>query len=306
MSVIRDVSKYLSFSIETVWTIADKAPHNYRRYKIRKRNGGYRIIHHPAKETKAIQYALINLIFGNYPIHKSAFAYKRGLHSPLKSNAEIHSKYKFTIRIDFKDFFHSIKYEDLENILHKPFSVEEKEFLRCILFLKIHGNYCLTIGSPSSPLLSNIIMFEYDNQISQLVNSIDSNATYTRYADDIAFSSNNKSNCIDFGKQLNELTNKIVSPDLTINTRKTIMLTKANRKIITGLIITPEGKISIGRKNKKYVKKLLNDLRYDKISPDNYKYLKGYLSFISDVEPHFINSVATKYGAELLNRVIKN
>jgi hypothetical protein len=62
------VSNYLSLPESTVKEIAAAAPKTYRKYNIKKKNGGLRPIHHPAKQTKALQYALpeFHLNFGTY------------------------------------------------------------------------------------------------------------------------------------------------------------------------------------------------------------------------------------------------
>lgn len=73
--------------------------------------------------------------------------------------------------------------------------------------------------------------------------------------------------------------------------------------MITGLIVTPNGDVSIGRRNKRYIKKLLFDFSKSKISDKNKSYLKGYLSYIEDVEPDFLNSLSLKYGAALLEKI---
>ena len=217
MSLIENVSRYLSFNESELLSFAQKAPTTYRTYQIPKKNGRLRTIHHPAKETKSLQYALINLIFKNYPIHSSAVAYRKGVKSPLKLNAESHSKYLYTIKMDFKDFFHSIVFEDLKNILDSPYTQQELEFLKNVLFLNYQGIYCLAIGAPSSPILSNIVMHGYDESILKIVTKIDPDATYTRYADDITFSSNKKSHCLNFAKELNKLTKDKLTPSLKLN-----------------------------------------------------------------------------------------
>jgi len=304
MSLIKDISRYLSINEDEVIKIANRSPKTYRTYLIPKKSTGYRTIHHPAKETKTLQYAILNIVFSNYCAHPAAVGYIKGLQSPLRVNAEKHAKYKFSVKLDFKNFFHSIKFEDLASILTEAFSSQELDFLKGALFLNYKGNYCLAIGAPSSPFLSNIIMKKFDQKISELVLSEDPDATYTRYADDLTVSSNSKEKCLKILKSIPNWIKQVKSPSLALNENKTLFLSKANRRMVTGLTITSEGEVSIGRANKRYIKKLFNDLKYSKISIENKSYLKGYLAFIRDVEPRFVLSLTKKYGADLINEVI--
>ena len=81
----------------------------------KKKGGGRRTIHHPSKQTKALQYALIEIFLNKLPIHSCAAAYRRNIKSPLLENATIHAKYSYSVRVDFSDFFHSISPLDLFN-----------------------------------------------------------------------------------------------------------------------------------------------------------------------------------------------
>ncbi|WP_319560295.1 reverse transcriptase domain-containing protein [Marispirochaeta sp.] len=177
MGLIDSVAQILAIDEATVNQIADKAPSYYRTYRIPKRNrSGFRTIYHPAKQTKALQYAIITTLLSNLLISKIAYAYKYGLKSPLKENASQHSKYKYSLHIDFKDFFPSIKPKDLFKSLSKNdiiLNEPEKVFLQNALFIRRKGIFELSIGAPSSPIISNIIMYDFDNEIIRIAKSLD-------------------------------------------------------------------------------------------------------------------------------------
>jgi RNA-directed DNA polymerase len=65
-------------------------------------------------------------------------------------------------------------------------------------------------------------------------------------------------------------------------------------------VITPKHAISIGRHNKRHVRKLLFDLSRNALDGERLQYLKGYLAFVENVEPDFLNKMALRYGAGLL------
>lgn len=305
-SIIKTIADYLGYSQKDTIAISNKAPTRYRRYTIKKKKGGQRSIFHPSKQTKSLQYALIETILRHLPIDESAAGYIRGIKSPLLRNAKIHSNFPYTVRIDFSNFFPSIKPDDLIKTLkkHRKLSKEESSFVENVLFARIGlGDKALAIGAPSSPIVSNIAMFSIDKKIKTLARKTANESAYTRYADDIVFSTNKKGACKLFYIKVKSLLEKIKSPRLTINAKKTIFTSRGTRRTVTGLYICPDGKISLGRRNKRYIKKLLFDFKNNRLSSNEIKYLRGYLAYILDVEPDFYNRLAMKYTSELIEKV---
>jgi RNA-directed DNA polymerase len=302
------VAAYLGHTREQVLHLSQRAPNLYRHYTIPKKKGGSRTIHHPAKQTKSLQYALMDIFLNQLPIHSCAFAYRRNIKSPLLKNAILHAQYSYSVRIDFSDFFHSISPADLFNQINIKginLSTSDKEFIEDCLFIKVSNERKgLAIGAPSSPIVSNIVMFSLDEQIRSITNSISNQAEYSRYADDIIFSTNLRGGCQSFYNAMRELISKTNSPRLEINNNKTLFSSRASRRVVTGLFIRPDGGTSLGRRNKRYIRKLLFDLRQKSISKKKQKYLSGYLAFTLDVEPDFYNRLVLKYGASLVERAM--
>lgn len=303
-SVIDSVSDYIGWDTKTTKEISKSAPRSYKRYEIPKKKGGRRTIYHPSKNTKALQYAIIDIILSNIKVHNSAFAYKPNLKSPLLKNAQKHSKYAYSIRVDFENYFPSIVPEDLMPIIEKKFlkrnlNTEEEQFLKNSLFIKYKNyGFSLGIGSPSSPMISNIVMYEIDENLCNY--SSQNSAIYTRYSDDIVYSTNKKGECAEFIKYLKYLLKETESPVLKINNEKTFYMSRKNRRVVTGLFITPDGKVSIGRNQKRYIRKLVFDFKNGNLDDESIIYLKGYLNYILDVESTFYNSLANKYGKEVI------
>jgi hypothetical protein len=112
-----------------------------------------------------------------------------------------------------------------------------------------------------------------------------------------------KGGCDKFVIKLDKLLKRNKSPGLSINSKKTIFSSRGSKRLITGLYICPNGDISIGRKNKRYIKKLIYDFKNNNILNEELTYLKGYISYILDVEPDFYNRLALKYSTELLEKI---
>lgn len=302
MNVLNKISKFTYLNKEEIATILLNAKNSYKKIYIKKRNGGTREIYHPARELKTLQYAFKNLYLDEILIHDSAMAYVKGKKSPLKNNALIHSKFDYSIRIDFKDFFPSITFYDLKLYFENnniKFNDEDLEFIDNIIFPLKHISKGLPIGSPISPIVSNIVMTELDNLISAVAIEINGINSYTRYSDDIIFSSNNYDELEKFKTELTEIIENNSSPNLRINQNKTLFMGKTKKRIITGLVVTPDNIISIGRERKRMVKSLSYMYINNRLDNKETIRLKGLLSFILDVEPDFYSTLVNKYSSNL-------
>lgn len=307
-SIIEIISSYIGYSPEVTIQLSNNAHKTYRRYYIPKKKGGQRAIFHPSKRTKSLQYAFIETILSRLPVHESAAAYIKGLKSPLLVNARKHAYFSYTIRVDFKDFFPCICPADLIKCLLKSdefgeISDEDQKFLSRSLFVRYQdARIGLGIGAPSSPIISNIVMFSLDERMARLAMSLSPDSIYSRYADDIVYSSNKKGACKEFYQELEEILKNVKSPNLKVNARKTVLTSRGTKRVITGLHICPDRSVSLGRRNKRYIKKLIYDFKSNNLDSNRRSYLSGYLSFILDVEPDFYNRLVLKYGAEMVSR----
>jgi retron-type reverse transcriptase len=163
------------------------------------------------------------------------------------------------------------------------------------------SEYGLAIGAPASPIISNIVMYDIDNEIIKYTKQ--NEASYTRYSDDIIYSSGVKGECVKFATFLGTLLSQMQSPKLEINKEKTIFMSQGTRKTVTGLTICPDGRISLGRKKKRLVSAMVHRAMKKKLPAEGKSYLKGYLSFILSVEPDFYDRLILKYGGEIIKQL---
>ncbi len=307
------IAQFLCLSSEEVDRLSNLAPKTYRHYQIpkKKKGQGFRRIYHPTKETKALQYALMIVFEKTFEPHSCAMGYRRGLISPLRRNAEKHSSFNYTLRIDFKDFFPSIRPSDLMEAIEentnqhrRDLSEDDKSFLTNVCFVTYsNGQMGLPIGAPSSPMISNCIMRNLDHMIQMYSSGMD--FVYTRYADDLIFSTNQKNKSVIFLEGLYEIIRSCNTPSLTINNKKTLYMCRNCRRVVTGLTIGPDGIISIGRDRKRFLKKQVYDFQNGNLSEAEQRRLRGYLAFVLDSEPGFYNRLCLKYGADVLHRALK-
>src|SRR3954454_11205514 len=99
MTIIDLISKETGVPVHQLLKIVRTADHRYKAYQLPKRSGGFRVIHHPARELKFLQRWVVSNVFRHAEIHPAATAYRNGA-SVLK-NASVHSGSRFFLKIDF-------------------------------------------------------------------------------------------------------------------------------------------------------------------------------------------------------------
>lgn len=302
------ISLDLFISEEKIKRIFLRAPYTYKQYTIPKRSGGVRVIAQPAKETKYVQSWLIKHVFEKLPVHPCAMAYRSG--SSIKKNAQVHTNNPYLVKFDFRDFFTSIKESDLASHfsthLNDELTAEDIQLaarLSCIKFTS-DKEKCLSVGAPSSPILSNSILYDFDGAVHKWCAS--SGIKYTRYADDLTFSMEEKGLSSTVEKQLQSFVQNNCIVSLQFNHKKTTHLSKKSQRRVTGLIITNDEKISIGRSRKREIKALIHRYSLGALDEENTLRLQGLLGFAKDVEPNFLISMYRKYSFELVNRILKS
>jgi retron-type reverse transcriptase len=211
--------------------------------------------------------------------------------------------------MDFEDFFNSICPSDLLAHLERErhgVSDNDKFAVRQLFFYQPtqHGPYLLSVGAPSSPFISNTILFEFDSQLSEYCKN--EGIVYTRYADDLTFSTNEKGALFAIPNIVTKILAELPFPKIGINAEKTIFSSKRHNRHVTGLVITNDGRLSIGRSKKREIRSLIYQYLEDKLEVDRIGYLRGMLSYIADVEPNFLVSLERKYGKDKMVGLVKN
>lgn len=306
MMLVEEISIATGLGSSDIWRIIGNAPRRYKVFSIPKRSGGERIIAQPSSELKAIQRSLIELRLAALPVHFTAMAYEKG--RGILQNAKAHTDGSAILKLDFKSFFPSITAKDWGSYCRKNHQdwIDSKEahILLRILFWGVGSDtpVCLSIGAPTSPLLSNLIMYELDCKIYEVCNQSD--VSYTRYADDITLSSKSIDSLISVEKKIRSLVRAERSPNLKFNDEKRGLYTRGTKRMVTGLVITPDGSISIGRDRKRMISSLIFSFSKSTIAAEDLAYLKGMFGFVVANEPAFLGSMRKKYGNIVIDRIL--
>jgi RNA-directed DNA polymerase len=281
------------------------APRRYKVYQIPKRKPGqFRTIAQPAKEVKALQYWVMEHFLNTFPVHPAATAYRR--RKNISDNARPHRKGNFLLKLDFTDFFPSLTARDFERYLKKrDANVEDgdKEVLSKILFWKPKekNKLSLSIGAPSSPLVSNVLLYDFDERVATFCSK--HGTTYTRYADDLSFSAKKSSELGTVERFVKGLCKRTTSPKLVLNSEKLVRVSKRDSRRITGLIITNDAKVSLGRDKKRQIRASVHHFIAGRFSEEQGLQLKGTLAFVKSVEPTFLARLQKKYGQHEIRRI---
>lgn len=158
---------------------------------------------------------------------------------------------------------------------------------------------CLSIGAPTSPALSNVLMHRLDVLFSAEAEKF--GVVYTRYADDITVSGETAKPVLAFEKSIRRIIKSTKSPRLKFNDEKRGLYTKGQRRMVTGLVVTPIRSISIGRERKRLITVMLHKASIGQLSASDKSRLKGWLGFTLANEPDFIARMREKYGNDVVD-----
>ena len=283
-SIIDRIARDLSLDRDYIASIIRRSSFYYKRFTIPKRNGDPRVIYQASPELKSLQYWVREKILKFLPVSNAAFAYQAG--NSIKKHADFHKEARFIFHTDIKNYFPSIHEKMFTDILiaHQDKLQAQGMWFddMCDVIAKIcfyRGR--LSIGTVSSPMISNIVAYRFDELI--IAYCRERGYRYSRYADDIYISSN---------RYISQSTKKFVEVSLyecnfKMNISKTWFRSKKSRRKVTGLIITDTGRVSVGLETRKKIKNMIyNRLVNGNGSPES---ILGYLAYLKDVEPPTYN-----------------
>jgi retron-type reverse transcriptase len=306
VDLIEKIVSDFPFSKHEVRVLLFTAPSRYKHHYIEKRHGrGKRLIAQPTAEIKILQRWAIAKYVNQLPIHDAATAYRLGL--SIKNHAETHANNRYLLKLDFQDFFPSILgshfFEHLK--LHLEISDADANLLVKLLFRydRTQKTYVLSIGAPSSPAVSNTIMYNFDSVLTDycIANGID----YSRYADDLALSTSKPKALNDALTFIKQLCNDTPYPRLLLNDEKTVFASKKHRRQLTGLVLANNGKPSLGREKKRLIRSMAHHFCTDELAKEQIPHLRGLLAFALSIEPLFIKSVKRMIGEQSFQNLMK-
>lgn len=250
---LSELAGLLGYKPKALSYILYKLPseNKYIEFTIPKKNGGKRRIKAPTDQLKHLQRRLagiLNKCFEETCIrskHKRSLSHGFRKDHSIISNANQHKNKRHVFNVDLQDFFPSINFGRIRGFLIKNahFNLDPK-VATVIAQIACYENE-LPQGSPCSPIISNLIGHLLDIRMVNLAKK--AKCTYSRYADDLTFSTNRKEFPEKIAIKKNEHDNEWISGKalkkeiekvgFTINEKKTSLQYKTARQITTGLVV---------------------------------------------------------------------
>lgn len=266
-----DADKFYPFTMKQLlyYCNPNHAFHRYRQFKIKKKSGGFRQITAPRNQSFMMLLQSINEIMKAMYIpsgHAMGFTEKRS----VVTNATVHKSQNYVFNIDLKDFFPSVEQgRVMKRLTLAPFNFSPQIALLisgiCSMRVKREQPietkkhdldkrfmYVLPQGAPTSPIITNMICDTLDRRLAGLAKRF--GLHYTRYADDITFSSMHYVYS-ENGEFRKELVRIIKSQNFTINETKTRLQKHGSRQEVTGIIVSD--KLNVTRKYVREIRSLL-------------------------------------------------
>ncbi|WP_198355224.1 trypsin-like peptidase domain-containing protein [Sphingomonas sp. MA1305] len=293
----------------------------YQQFSIAKGGGKVRLIMAPDRRLKILQSKLAPLLDQLYRVRNPVHGFVQ-LRS-VKTNAEAHGRRRFVINLDLQDFFPTITENRVKGLL-KSILIDPRvaEIVARLCCVESH----LPQGASTSPVLSNMICFRLDTQLLQIAKS--ARAIYTRYADDITFSSYQPPAPLFEGALpavgrfspdmlAAPLRGAFESNGFIINPVKAHYADRNSRRIVTGVKIN--GGLNVDRRYVRRIRALLHSIELLGLDDAQQKYgsgggkgaiadhLRGTISYIThlkgSVDP-VVRSLATRYNRSFPARPI--
>ncbi|MNF46312.1 reverse transcriptase [compost metagenome] len=247
------------------------------------------------------------------------FSYRKGVN--VASAVQKHSSSRHFFQTDLKNFFKSISRSFVRQTLLDNLDVipvaDLQENLDRILDL-VTVNDGVPIGFSTSPIISNACLYNFDNRLEAYSKA--HGLIYTRYSDDIIISGiENKLYGVDdvVGGMLKECFGEM----LNVNVSKTKFSSVGNKIKVLGMVILPNGIITIDSKLKNTIEVLLHFYSKDKVKfndmleaesakmkGDNslgLLQISGYLNYVNTTDPAYLNKLRKKYGATVVDSFIR-
>ena len=267
---LASIERDLGFSARTLYGLSRNLDKHYHTVLIPKSDGSARKLSVPDLILKKVQKSIADNILAYYPISRYATAYKPG--SSIQWNAKPHVGKKKILKLDIEGFFDNILYSQVKDIVF----CEEKysEPIRVLLTMLCYYKELLPQGAPTSPAITNIIMYDFDERIGSFCGK--KRIAYTRYCDDMTFSG-------DFDdKEVIELVKyELKKLGLFLKNRKTVVVPRTKRQAVTGIVVNE--KINL---TKEYKKKIRQEMYYiEKFGIESHAKNQG----ISDIPAYLLS-----------------
>lgn len=296
------LAQMLGCSPGLVQSVADGDESYFIEHKIPKRNParGNRVVWEIENDTLLDAYRQLADRFDDYALHQlgtfphpAAHGYVR--RRSILTNAQMHVGAKRLLKADIASFFNTITTARVQRLfLELRVQAETADILA--RFATLRGN--LPLGFPSSPVLANAVCLGLDKQLDELARI--HGCTYTRYADDLTFSTPSAKSD-DLPKRI-DVESALKDHDFTLSAEKFYVKKRGHAFYVTGLSISEDDRPRAPSALKKRLRQELHFIKNRGVRAHIGK--RGYASYQSGINQidgriRFLHSVEPDLASEM-------
>ena len=297
---------------------------HYARFQVPKKAGGTRLISAPMPRLKKAQRWVLDNIFSKVALHDAAHGFRAK--RSIVSNAAPHVGSSVVVNVDLKDFFPTVSQRRVKGLFRALgygeaaatiFSLfcSEPETSEVELdgrtYFVGRGVRYLPQGAPTSPAITNALCRRLDRRLHGAASKL--GFVYTRYADDLSFSSKaapppDRSNATDVGKLLKQVRWIVRNEGFVPHPKKMRILRRGRRQEITGLVVNET--LAVDRRALRKFRAFLFQLDKDGPagkswgpSPDVFASAIGFATYVAMVDRERghallaqVRTIASKHG----------
>jgi RNA-directed DNA polymerase len=296
--------RWLAFHTEVATRV------HYVSFTVPKKSGGTRTLHAPHRTLAAVQRWILDNIIRRLPIESPAHGFQPG--RGILSNAQPHAGRAVIVNLDLQDFFPSITFPRVRSVFHRLGYSQAVATILALLCTECPrriveyagqtyhvaiGPRGLPQGACTSPGLSNQVARRLDRRLRGLANKL--TLTYTRYADDLTFSGDDRLN--DRVGYLMACVRHIAEDEgYTVNEKKSRVLRRSTAQLVTGLVVNERP--SVRRRELRRLRAILHRARTEGLEHQNREgrpnflaWLQGKIAYVRMARPE----IGAKLHAEL-------
>ncbi|MEX6627497.1 reverse transcriptase family protein [Tenacibaculum salmonis] len=284
---------------------------HYKRFKVAKKSGGYRLISAPMPRLKIAQHFILENILNKVIVHNKAHGCVR--EKSIISNAMPHLNKAVVINQDLKNFFPSVTYKRIKGVFKSLGYSEQLAVVFALLcseakildisllgenyFSQKRGERFLPQGSPCSPAITNILCRKMDYRLDGLAKKY--GFDYSRYVDDTTFSGNQAQ--FKHITAILKYSKKIISEEnFNLHPDKLKIMKRNQRQEVTGIVVNE--KLNINKKSLKRFRALLYQIEKEGIAGKTWN---GGLNVLAEIDGYanYIYQVDKEKGAKYKSQV---
>ncbi len=315
LNTLADIAVAMNMTSEDlVWLCYERSTtetDHYTRFEIPKRSGGVRLISSPKPKMRLAQSWINQSIVEKLTPSRYCYAFRPKI--SILDNAKQHLHKSVIVKLDVKDFFPSITFNRVrgyfEYLGYNPgvatvLALVSTDAPRVRITINgksqivAVGARSLPQGACTSPGLANLIASRLDTRLAGLIETLDGQWSYTRYADDLTFSTTDSEPPI--GQLIAAVSRIAKDENFEIKGEKTRIMRSPRRQSVTGLIVGND--VRIPKATIKKMRALFHNIETrgkdavtEELGKDAINVARGYWAYLYMVSPTQANKYLIKH-----------